>query len=144
MFAFAIWDETEQELFVARDRFGIKPLYYGEHNGRWLFGSEVKALLAVGHPAALDPVALGEYFTFQNVFSDRTLFEGVRLLPPGHAMRVNERGVSVRQYWDLHLEPDATLSDAEWVEQIRHTFEAGVSRQLVSDVRLGSYLSGRN
>src|SRR5438128_2870476 len=90
MFAVAIWDRSRQELFLARDRYGIKPLYYTQVGHSFLFGSEVKALLA--HPAcsaALDKEALVEYFTFQNFFTDRTLFAGVRLLPPGSYLRLS-------------------------------------------------------
>jgi asparagine synthase (glutamine-hydrolysing) len=82
MFAFAIWDKERQELFLARDRFGVKPLYYTLQGSSLLFGSEVKAILA--HPTyrtAMDKEALLEYFTFQNIFTDKTLFQGVRLLP---------------------------------------------------------------
>jgi asparagine synthase (glutamine-hydrolysing) len=142
MFAFAVWDERNHELVIARDRFGVKPLYYTLQDGRFLFGSEVKALMPAGYRPSLDPAALGEYFTFQNVFSDRTLFEGVRVLPAGSFMRVRESGVETQQYWDLRLEPEDTLHRHEWVDLIASAFEAGVVRQLVSDVQVGSYLSG--
>jgi asparagine synthase (glutamine-hydrolysing) len=142
MFALAIWDELERRLFVARDRFGIKPLYYAEHDGRLLFGSEVKALLAAGLPVEVSHAALAEYFTFQNVLSDRTLFDGVRILPPGHTLTAGEDGVSIRRYWSLELEPEHGRSEDEWVGLVREAFEASVARHLVSDVPVGSYLSG--
>jgi asparagine synthase (glutamine-hydrolysing) len=144
MFAFAVWDGARRELFLARDRFGVKPLYYALHDGRLLFGSEVKALLEAGLPAQLSPQALVEYFTFQNLFSDLTLFEGVRMLPAGHTLSaaVGSERVELRRYWDLELEPDESASEDEWVERIRAAFEASVVRQLVSDVPIGSYLSG--
>jgi asparagine synthase (glutamine-hydrolysing) len=142
MFAFAVWDERTQELVLARDRFGVKPLYYGTSDGRLLFGSEVKAIVAAGYRPSLDAAAVAEYFTFQNIFSERTLFDGIRVLPAGHYMRVGEHGAETRQYWDLRLEPDESVGRDEWVELIATAFEGGVIRQLVGDVHLGSYLSG--
>ena len=142
MFAFAVWDSGARELTLVRDRFGIKPLYYAEAGGRLLFGSEVKALLAAGLSARLDPSALREYFTFQNLFSDRTLFGGVRMLPAGHLLRASSDVGAPARYWDLVFEPDESVGEREWVERIRTAFESAVERQLVSDVPLGSYLSG--
>ena len=142
MFAFAVWDEAERELTLVRDRFGVKPLYYAEVGGRLLFGSEIKALLAAGLRVEVDRDSLREYFTFQNLFSDATLFAGVRMLPAGHLMRASERVEQPRRYWDLELDPDESVSEDEWVERIRAAFESAVERQLVSDVPLGSYLSG--
>jgi asparagine synthase (glutamine-hydrolysing) len=142
MFAFAIWDTRRRRLFLARDRFGIKPLYYAVHDGRFVFASEIKAILQTGLPRRVSPDALVEYFTFQNVFSDLTLFEGVRLLPPGHSMTASEDGVEIKRFWDLEPDPDEGVNEAEWAERIRGVFEESVTRQLISDVPVGSYLSG--
>jgi asparagine synthase (glutamine-hydrolysing) len=142
MFAFAIWDRARRELFLARDRFGIKPLYYALHNGRFLFGSEIKALLRAGVPGRVSPEALSEYFTFQNILSDRTLFDGVRLLPAGHTLTVSNGEISTHRYWDLSFDPEEGVSEDDWAENVRHVFEEVVTRQLISDVPLGSYLSG--
>jgi asparagine synthase (glutamine-hydrolysing) len=142
MFAFAIWDRRNRSLFLARDRFGIKPLYYAQADGRFLFASEIKSLLKAGVPRRVSPEALVEYFTFQNLLSDLTLFEGVRLLPAGHWMVVGEDGVRTERYWDLTLEPDESLTADEWEERVRGAFEEVVTRQLVGDVPVGSYLSG--
>jgi asparagine synthase (glutamine-hydrolysing) len=142
MFAFAIWDTRRRRLFLARDRFGIKPLYYAVHDGRFVFASEIKAILQTGLPRRVSPEALVEYFTFQNVFSDRTLFDGVRLLPPGHSMTASEDGVESKRFWDLEPDPDEGVNEAEWAERIRGVFEESVTRQLISDVPVGSYLSG--
>ena len=142
MFAFAVWDDQQRTLTLVRDRFGIKPLYYAEDDGRLLFASEIKALLAGGLRANVSHDALREYFTFQNVFSDRTLFAGVRMLSAGHVLRADERVGAPERYWDLALEPDEAVGEDEWVERLRAAFEAAVERQLVSDVPLGSYLSG--
>jgi asparagine synthase (glutamine-hydrolysing) len=142
MFAFALWDQRRRELFLARDRFGIKPLYYAHHDGRFVFGSEIKSLLHAGIPRRVSPEALVEYFTFQNMLSDLTLFDGVRLLPAGHTLTVSDDGVASRRYWDLTFDPDDNVGEDAWAEQIRGTFEEVVTRQLISDVPVGSYLSG--
>jgi asparagine synthase (glutamine-hydrolysing) len=142
MFAFAIWDRRAERLFLARDRFGIKPLYYALHDGRFVFASEIKSLLRAGLPRRVSAEALSEYFSFQNVLSDLTLFDGVRLLPPGHTLTVSEDGLEARRYWDLEFDPDESLSEEEWADQLRGVFEEVVTRQLISDVPLGSYLSG--
>ena len=147
MFAFAVWDRRHRRLFLARDRYGIKPLYYTRQGHCVLFGSEVKALLA--HPAyqsRLDLEALLEYFTFQNFLGDRTLFADVRLLPPGTHLTIEaDTGplpASVR-YWDFDFRETTGPRDRrEWVEELDRLFRQGVERQLISDVDLGSYLSG--
>jgi len=142
MFAFAVWDDLERKLTLVRDRFGVKPLYYAEVGGRLLFGSEIKALLAAGVRASVSNDALRQYFTFQNVFSDETLFDGVRMLPAGHVLSASQRVGAPERYWDLLHEPDESVGEDEWVERLRAAFESAVERQLVSDVPLGSYLSG--
>jgi asparagine synthase (glutamine-hydrolysing) len=146
MFALAIWDRRTRELFLARDRYGIKPLYYAQVGSTWLFGSEIKALLAHGalRPAVSRPHLL-EYFTFQNIFTDGTLFDGVRLLPAGHHMTIADSGASPRivRYWDFHFEePDGPGDDREYVEELDRLFSAAVRRQLVADVPVGAQLSG--
>lgn len=148
MFAFAIWDKTRQELFLARDRYGIKPLYYMFQGNAFLFASEQKAILS--HPSvkcAIDLEALLEYFTFQNIFTDKTLLQGIRLLPPGHwtklALGKVINTLDMHQYWDFDFrEPENPASDESYAEELDHLFKQAVNRQLVSDVELGSYLSG--
>src|SRR5687768_1453636 len=147
MFAFAIWDRQTRTLFVARDRYGIKPLYYAWDGQTFIFGSEVKALLR--HPgvsARLDKEALVEYLTFQNYLSDRTLFTGIRLLPSGTHLTLAEGGAAHTapvRYWDYHFhEPECAKDDREYAEELDRLFRQAVKRQLISDVDLGSYLSG--
>lgn len=142
MFAFAVWDARTNELLLARDKFGVKPLYYAVHDGRLLFGSEIKTLLAVGHPRRVSPAAMMEYFTFQNVFSDLTLFEGVKLLAPGHTLTLRNGSLRSSRYWDLEFDPDESVRPTDWPEATRAAFEQSVRRQLVSDVPVGSFLSG--
>jgi asparagine synthase (glutamine-hydrolysing) len=142
MFAFVVWDTRERSLFAARDRFGIKPFYYGYEGDRFVFGSEIKAILAAGHTPRVCPDALNEYFTFQNILSDLTLFDGVRLLEPAHTLTVRNGDVRIDRYWELAFDPDESVSEADWVERIRDAFGRSVSRHLISDVPLGGYLSG--
>jgi asparagine synthase (glutamine-hydrolysing) len=142
MFAFAIWDRRRRRLLLVRDRFGIKPLYIAEQDGRLLFGSEIKSLLEAGLRRKLDHGALVEYFTFQNIFSARTLFADVTMLPAGHYAIVDDRGVRTTGYWDLEFEPDHRPTEEDWTALVRNAFESSVVRQLVSDVPVGSYLSG--
>jgi asparagine synthase (glutamine-hydrolysing) len=147
MFAFAIWDRRRQELFLARDRYGIKPLYYSFTGQTLLFGSEIKAILA--HPAVrreLDREALLEYFTFQNIFTDKTLIAGVRLLPAGSFLRIPLAATTEpepRRYWDFDFSEDEKVRDeGEYLEELDRLFRQAVGRQLVSDVDVGAYLSG--
>jgi asparagine synthase (glutamine-hydrolysing) len=147
MFALALWDRKERTLLLARDRFGVKPLYYSMVGNTLLFASEVKALLA--HPemtARLDTEGLVEYLTFQNFFTDRTLFAGARLLPAGSVLKVtvgNLRLPPAERYWDFRFrEPDCAVDEHEYVEELDRLFCQAVNRQLVSDVDVGAYLSG--
>ena len=147
MFAFAVWDRTEGRLSLARDRYGIKPLYYCVQGTTFLFGSEVKAILAHGaHSARMDLPGLLEYFTFQNFFTDRTLFEGVWLLPAGCWMEVDLHRCVVGEpmrYWDYSFrEPEQPRDENAYLEELDRLFRQAVSRQLVSDVDVGAYLSG--
>lgn len=143
MFAFALWDGPKKRLFLARDRFGVKPLYYTVVGEEFAFASEIKAFLALPNfrPKA-DLCALSEHLTFQNALGERTFFEGVKLLPAGFSLILEKDQFKKEPYWDLcfQTEPDLTLE--EWAEGLRERFEAAVTRQLVSDVPLGSYLSG--
>jgi asparagine synthase (glutamine-hydrolysing) len=145
MFALAVWDRERRELTLARDRYGIKPLYLLADARKLIFASEIKGLLE--HPdmkVVLDRKALLEYFTFQNVFSPRTLFAGVELLAAGTCLvaRADGSRASVR-YWDFSFsEPDDRLDEAEYLEELDRLFCQAVSRQLVADVPVSSYLSG--
>jgi len=149
MFGLALWDRKERTLLLARDRHGIKPLYVSQQDRMFAFGSEQKGLLAIpGFVRRLDKRALLEYFTFQNIFTDRTLLEDVQLLPPGHfAVLDLKRAKPVlqrTQYWDYDFrEPSGTrTSDDEYREELDRLFQQAVNRHLVTDVELGSYLSG--
>jgi asparagine synthase (glutamine-hydrolysing) len=151
MFAFAVWDKTKQELFLARDRYGIKPLYYTFVNNYFLFSSEQKAILT--HPEVsreVDLEAVLEYFTFQNIFTDKTLLQDIKLLPAGSyaaiplgGLNLEPSGLKVTRYWDFHFhEPEQRDSEEEYIEELDRLFRQAVNRQLVSDVDVGAYLSG--
>ena len=148
MFALALWDRDRRELFLARDRYGIKPLYWARAGDELLFGSEIKSFLQ--HPGfrpRVSPEHLLEYFTFQNLFSDGTLFEGVHMFPAGSyaTLRPSDTEVRPRRYWDWEFaepEPGDALSEAEYQEELDRLFRQAVQRQLVSDVPVGSHLSG--
>jgi asparagine synthase (glutamine-hydrolysing) len=146
-FALAVWNPARRRLVLARDRFGTKPLYYYDGGSFVAFASEIKALLTLPDvPRRLSLPALNEYFTFQNIFTDRTLFDGVRLLPAGTVLELDAcaRGQQRRvSFCDLLPEAEPLQIDVEEAaEEVHRLFVAAVERQLVSDVPVGSYLSG--
>ncbi len=145
MFAFAFWDRKQKEMYLARDRYGIKPLYYSRNGNTFLFGSEIKAILAHGsYKAEMDPEGLMEYFTFQNFFTDKTLFKGVNLLEAGCYLKISQDGkYQIQRYWDYSFsEPETVNDEQEYLEELDRLFRQAVSRQLVADVDVGVYLSG--
>ncbi|MBI3016263.1 MAG: asparagine synthase (glutamine-hydrolyzing), partial [Candidatus Tectomicrobia bacterium] len=147
MFAFALWDQGRQELFLARDRLGIKPLYYYDHEGTFLFASEVRAILASGLVLRrLDPVGVWGYLAYQSVPAPRTLIQGIRVLPPGSWMTVDSQGtITGGRYWDLleDASPDArSATREECRRRVRDLLREAISIHLVSDVPLGIFLSG--
>ncbi len=141
MFAFAIWDVEKQELFLARDRLGIKPLYWAKHGDELSFASEVKALLPVLPPPRMRTELVPDYLTFLWVPGSDTLFEGVNKLEPGHFATFRDGRVSISQWWDMRFAPEER-SEGEWAEIVRDAVASAVERQMVSDVPLGSFLSG--
>jgi asparagine synthase (glutamine-hydrolysing) len=148
MFAFALWDRKERKLLLARDRYGIKPLYIARFGKSFAFASEQKAItLAPGFTVRPDRRALFEYFTFQNIFTDRTLIDGIELLPPGHYATLDlakpEAELERTQYWDFDFRQPTEKADVhEYREELDRLFQQAVTRQLITDVELGSYLSG--
>jgi len=141
IFAMAIWDTDERRLFLARDRLGVKPLYHAERGGTLYFASEVKALLAALPRPALRRDVVAEYLTFLWVPDPDTLFDGIYKLAPGHYAVFSGGRLEVAQYWDMSFAPEHR-SEPEWAETLRHEVGTAVRRQMVSDVPLGSFLSG--
>ncbi len=141
MFAFAIWDAERDRLFLARDRLGIKPLYWTLRDKVLYFASEVKALLAVTPSPSLRPELLSTYLTLLWVPDPDTLFSGVYKLPPGHCATFESGRLRIEEYWDMTFEPKER-EESEWAELVRDEVNEAVTRQMVSDVPLGSFLSG--
>ena len=146
MFALALWDRKAETLLIARDRYGVKPLYFARQGSTFAFGSEQKAITAQNaFQRKLNPRALKEYLTFQNIFTDQTLLEDVHLLPAGCYATLSLEDPVLRQhcYWDYKFrEPDQPASREEYLEELGRLFRQAVNRQLVGDVELGCYLSG--
>jgi len=146
MFAFAIWDRNQSALFLARDRLGIKPLHYSLlSDGRLLFGSELKSLLAHdGWPRKLDPRSVEDYFGFGYVPEPRTIFTNVFKLEPGHTLTVRRGDVSLqsRQYWDVDFTSNAIGDEREAGSELIERLREAVKIRLISEVPLGAFLSG--
>jgi asparagine synthase (glutamine-hydrolysing) len=146
MFGLALWDRKEGSLLLARDRYGIKPLYYSRQGHYFAFGSEQKAIFAQPtFKRKLNKRALLEYLTFQNIFTNQTLLEDLFILPAGYyaKLHVSTGQWMQRQYWDYCFrEPDHKHDKEEYLEEMDRLFKQAVNRQLLSDVEIGAYLSG--
>jgi asparagine synthase (glutamine-hydrolysing) len=145
MFAFAIWDRSRRSLFLARDRLGIKPLYYRSDGKTLLFGSEIKAILAYpGVKPEFNRATLAEYLAFGYLAGDESMYAGIRKLLPGHILTVDEKGqLTTSPYWDLNVDTDdGSLPREHYVRRYREQLEDCVSSHLMSDVPLGVFLSG--
>jgi asparagine synthase (glutamine-hydrolysing) len=145
MFSIAAWHKPSKTLWLSRDRFGVKPLYYFQKNGVLLFASEIKAFLK--HPefkVEVNLSALNEYFTFQNVFTYNTLFKDVTMLPPANIVKVNsETQLLHNSWWDYDFtQPDNSISFEDAIAETERLLKKAVAKQMVSDVPVGSYLSG--
>jgi asparagine synthase (glutamine-hydrolysing) len=146
MFAVGAWNTVTKELWLSRDRFGVKPLYYYLKNGTFLFASEIKAFFTQpSFSISLNYFVLNEYFTFQNQFTYQTLFEGVYMLPQANTVRVNTDTTEIvhHSWWDYDFsQPDEKITFEEACSETERLFSKAVKRQMVSDVPVGSYLSG--
>jgi asparagine synthase (glutamine-hydrolysing) len=146
IFAFAIWDAPRQEIVMARDRMGIKPLYYTEAGGQLIFGSEMKVVLA--HPDVardIDLISLNEYLAFEYVPSPRTILRHIYRLEPGHVLRYNRQGLAIQPYWNLSLARGESRPPVHWrdyADGLYQTLKSSVRQELVSDVPVGVLLSG--
>ena len=146
MFALAIWDTRDERLWMARDRIGIKPLYYTAQGGRFLFASEIKAILAFpGIARAVHLPGLYHYLSFLTTPAPLTLFEGIRKLPAGHMLTVERDGsLKVEEWWDIFdgVKPSADQDDEAIAERILHLLRESIRWRMVSDVPFGVFLSG--
>ena len=144
MFAMAMWDRRNHELHLARDRYGIKPLFYQQDPLFFRFGSEIKAILADKRvPRKPSLQALHDFLTFDYIPGPQSAFEGISELPPGHWMTVNENGhLSIRKYWEPSFKVDDSIGEKAAIEEARELLDRAVKRQLVADVPVGVLLSG--
>ena len=143
MFGIAVWDSRTRTLLLARDRAGIKPMYYGESGERLYFGSEAKCLLANPEiDRELDPAAPDHFLAYLYTPRDRAIFRGMRKLPPGHLLRLRDGRVDVRAYWRLPVGETFRGSEQEALEELERTLGDAVESHMVSDVPLGAFLSG--
>jgi len=143
MFAFAIWDEKKRVMFLARDRLGIKPLFYSEYKGKFSFASEMKAILS-DHDLSrdLDETALASYFTLSYIPAPFTIYTGIRKLLPGHTLTWKDGKIKIRKYWDLYFRPDRTRDERYFIRGFMDLLQDAVKMRLISDVPLGAFLSG--
>ncbi len=144
MFAFAIWDAPRRRLFAARDRLGKKPFYYAHSPRRFVFGSEIKALLAVpGASRDIDPAALDEFLSQMCIGGERSIFRDIRKLPPAHWLTLEDGKLAVERYWNLEFgAPPSTRTEEDYLDGLEQHLGRAVERRLISDVPLGAFLSG--
>ena len=144
MFGLAIWDAVDEQLFLARDRMGKKPLFYALTSaGEFVFGSELKSVLE--HPGVereVDPQALDAYLSFGYVPDPYSIFQGVKKLPPGHLLTFTRGRIELVEYWDLPFEPTDNRPEPELLEDLRYLLDEAVRIRLISEVPLGAFLSG--
>ena len=146
MFAFAVWDRNHEKLFLARDRLGIKPLYYARlADGHFIFGSELKSLkVHEALPREIDPTAVEEYFAFGYVPEPKTIYKGVYKLPPGFRLTLRRGIEQIRpeQYWDVSFNSGSSMSEAAAGSELIDRFEEAVRIRMIAEVPLGAFLSG--
>jgi asparagine synthase (glutamine-hydrolysing) len=143
MFAYAIWDERRQQLFLARDRVGKKPLYYLQEKNRFLFGSEIKAILeAPGVTRDIDLAALSDYLSLLYIPSPKTIFASIKKLPAAHYAVVTRDRFEVRPYWDISFEPEEDRTESQVMENLLGILDESTRLRMISDVPLGAFLSG--
>ncbi len=142
-FAFAIWDDRDGSLLIARDRLGVKPLFYADYDGQLAFGSTLPTLLAGSRaPREYDPAALLSYLSFGMIQGPLSIYQHMRKLLPGHLLTVRGGRVTIRPYWEYQLRPDESSSEQQFVEELYALLNDAVKRQLMADVPLGAFLSG--
>ncbi len=146
MFAFSIWDSNKQQLFCARDRFGIKPFYYYIDSSKFVFGSEIKTILkSNGIDKTLSYDALDSYFAFKYITSDLSIYKNIKKLQPSHYLLLsfkNNTNVEIKRYWDIEFEPDYSKTENQWMAEIEDNFSETVKLHMMSEVPLGAFLSG--
>lgn len=143
MFSIALWDDTRRQLYLIRDRLGIKPLFYYLSDGSISFASEIKALaLLPKFPREVDPVSLARYLAFDYVPAPGSIYRQTHKVLPGHYLRISDQGVQEKSYWDLRYEPKIFKSEEDYLDELDELLRQAVKRRLISDVPLGAFLSG--
>lgn len=143
MFAFCIYDSKKEEAVIARDRLGIKPLFYAEYDGRFVFSSEIKSIISDrGFKREIDREALSSYFMFSYIPAPLTIYRGISKLLPGHVLTLKGGRAETRQYWDLRFEPDRKKKEKDFIGESMELLRESVKMRLMSDVPLGAFLSG--
>lgn len=146
MFGFAIWDDEKQQLFCARDRFGIKPFYYYQDNEKFVFGSEIKSILKSGNiDKSLSDNALDSYFAFGYITSDLSIYKEIKKLQPAHYLLLsfaNQPRIQIKRYWEILFEPDGSKTEQQWCDEIESSLSESVKLHMIADVPLGAFLSG--
>ncbi len=142
-FAFAIWDDNERCLTLARDRLGVKPLFYSHHDGQLAFASTLPALLAGSSaPREIDPLSMYCYLAYGCIQAPLSIYRDMRKLPPGHLLSIRGGAVRIEKYWDFQLVPDETRSLDSWADELSTLVDDAVRRQMMADVPIGAFLSG--
>lgn len=143
MFAFCIWDSRKETLFLVRDRLGIKPLFYANYDGKFVFASEIKAIISDTHfTRRIHREALVSYFMFSYIPAPLTIYNNINKLFPGHFLKVKNGQVVIKQYWDLFFEPDRKKREEDFTNEFMELLRESVRLRLMSDVPLGAFLSG--
>jgi asparagine synthase (glutamine-hydrolysing) len=146
MFGFAIWDKKKQQLFCARDRFGIKPFFYYHDNEKFVFGSEIKSILkAENIDKTLDVDALDSYFAYGYITGDLSVYKNIRKLQPSHSLLISlgdKPKISINRYWEINFEPDYSKTESQWIEEIQGCLAETIKLHMIADVPLGAFLSG--
>jgi asparagine synthase (glutamine-hydrolysing) len=146
MFGFAIWDDEKQQLFCARDRFGIKPFYYYQDNEKFVFGSEIKSILKSENiDKTFSDDALDSYFAFGYITSDLSIYKEIKKLQPAHYLLLSfahQPKIEIKKYWEILFEPDCSKTEQQWCEEIESSLSESVKLHMIADVPLGAFLSG--
>jgi len=142
MFAFSLWNEKENKVICARDRFGIKPFYYTIIEDMFIFASEIKAILPFVSEINIDETALTDYLVFQYTLGEKTLFKGIKQLLPGHYIEIKDNNIKPKRYWDIQFNIDFDHSPIYFEKRLKELVDETINLHLTSDVPVGSYLSG--
>lgn len=146
MFAFSIWDNNKKQLFCARDRFGIKPFYYYQDDNKFVFGSEIKAILkSTNIDNALSYDALDSYFTYGYIAGDISVYKSIKKLQPAHYLLLSLKenpSIITKRYWDIQFKPNFSKTEEQWIDEIHGTLSESIRLHMISDVPLGAFLSG--